>query len=335
MNYKKYVKKAFYVFIFGFSLLNILLLKNLMQNSTISNENFSFNITFSPKNSLIILENQSKKETSNCQMAFDDSNHNSVLNISTQDFLVKYSRLENKCVNYLSANGVKQEEWVTIEHDYENGFSYFNFNKKYLLENKIRIKICKYATISWHKNDFEYKIGDEFSISNGSRITNENEEFFYIKCKSTLNLKYETVYARILVKNIPKQAEPKQPINVLMLGLDSVSRNLWLESLPMTSNYLLNSGLKAKVLSQYNIAGDGTPANLIPMLTGSHEHKLPNTIKFTPGSSFVDEVYPFIWKDFKSKLNYATMFGEDWPGYGAFNYRMNGMSKPPVTHYMR
>ena len=65
-----------------------------------------------------------------------------------------------------------------------------------------------------------------------------------------------------------------------------------------------------------------------------HEHELPNTIKNTYNSTFVDLAYPFIWKDFE-KLNYATLFGEDWPLIGTFQYRMKGFSKPPTTHYMR
>ena len=62
--------------------------------------------------------------------------------------------------------------------------------------------------------------------------------------------------------------------------------------------------------------GDGTPAALIPLLTSKHEHELPNTIKNTPKSYHVDEVYPFIWNNFTEKLNYATMYNEDWPQVG-------------------
>ena len=81
--------------------------------------------------------------------------------------------------------------------------------------------------------------------------------------------------------------------------------------------------------------GDGTPAALIPLLTSKHEHELPNTIKNTKDSHYVDEVYPFVWKNFSEKLDYATFFGEDWPQVGTFQYRMNGFKNQPTTHYMR
>ena len=316
MNYKKHVERLFYIFIIVFSLINIFMLKNFMQNSIYSTENISHNVTFSLRQNLIISleEINSKEKSVHCQL-YDSTN--TILNFSSQELILKYSNLENKCKNFLSDNGVKHAEWVTIEYDLAKRFSYFRYNYKYLLENKIKIKNCQYSTITWYKSDYEYKLSPEIFISNGSRILKENEEFFYIKCISSSNLKYETVYARILSKIPPKQVKSRQPINVFMLGLDSVSRKLWLDSLPMSSHYLIKS-LKANVLSSYNIVGDGTPAALIPMLTGHHEHELPNTIKYSSGSSFVDEVYPFIWNEFKNDLDYATYFGEDWPGWFIF-----------------
>ena len=74
---------------------------------------------------------------------------------------------------------------------------------------------------------------------------------------------------------------------------------------------------------------------LIPILTGKHERELPNVLKNAVGSQFVDKAYPFVWKDFKTKLNYSTLHVEDWPDLGAFNYRLSGMSQPPVDHYLR
>ena len=74
---------------------------------------------------------------------------------------------------------------------------------------------------------------------------------------------------------------------------------------------------------------------MIPLLTGNFEEKLPNTLKNTENSSFVDEAYPMIWNEFANQLGYATMYGEDWPSIGTFQYRMKGFSKPPTLHYMR
>jgi hypothetical protein len=71
------------------------------------------------------------------------------------------------------------------------------------------------------------------------------------------------------------------------------------------------------------------------MLTSKHEHELASALKGDSNARYVDEVYPFIWHNFSSKLNYATMFAEDWPQAGTFQYRLKGMKKPPTTHYLR
>jgi hypothetical protein len=80
---------------------------------------------------------------------------------------------------------------------------------------------------------------------------------------------------------------------------------------------------------------DGTPAALIPLLTSKHEHELPSTLKGDSAAHYVDDVYPFIWHNFSSKMNYATMYGEDWPQAGTFQYRLKGMRNPPAAHYLR
>jgi len=90
--------------------------------------------------------------------------------------------------------------------------------------------------------------------------------------------------------------------------------------------------MKASVLNGYNIVGDGTPAALIPILTSKHEQELPNVLKGTINASHVDEVYPFVWRNFERELNYATLYNEDWPKVGVFQYRMIGFKQPPTTH---
>ena len=83
--------------------------------------------------------------------------------------------------------------------------------------------------------------------------------------------------------------------------------------MPQSSEYLIKE-LGSSVLNGYNIVGDGTPAALIPILTGKHEEELPNTLKGVAGSKKVDQAYPFVWNDFADKLNFASLYNEDWPG---------------------
>lgn len=121
-------------------------------------------------------------------------------------------------------------------------------------------------------------------------------------------------------------------MNVLMFGLDSLSKNAFIRKLPKTFEYLTKT-LKADVLQGYNILGDGTPQALIPILTGYTELELPETRKRMSGSHYVD-VYPFVWNSFE-RMGYVTAFNEDIPSVGTFTYRLNGFNKQPTNHYMR
>jgi hypothetical protein len=50
----------------------------------------------------------------------------------------------------------------------------------------------------------------------------------------------------------------------------------------------------------YNIVGDGTPAALLPILTGQTEQELPEARRGHDGAETVDR-FPWIWKKFKGE----------------------------------
>lgn len=89
-----------------------------------------------------------------------------------------------------------------------------------------------------------------------------------------------------------------------------------------------------KVMYGQSILGDGTPACMIPLLTGKLEHELPSTLKTDPNGQFVDQAYPFIWNDLH-KQGYMSYHIEDWPQVSAFTYRLRGMSNKTAHHYLR
>ena len=88
-----------------------------------------------------------------------------------------------------------------------------------------------------------------------------------------------------------------------------------------------------QVFQLHGILGPGTTANLLAMLTGHLEHELPEARTGIPGAAPVDH-FPWIWKDFRA-AGYATLFAEEHPEIGAFNYRLLGFREPPTDHYMR
>lgn len=91
---------------------------------------------------------------------------------------------------------------------------------------------------------------------------------------------YEADFDQFIVQVHPKtdvferisklNAEPDEQnmkLNVLMIGLDSISHLCFQRKLPLTYR-LLKDELDAAVLENYNIVGDATTAALIPILTG-------------------------------------------------------------------
>ncbi|MCL4129800.1 UNVERIFIED_CONTAM: hypothetical protein GTU68_007422, partial [Idotea baltica] len=122
-------------------------------------------------------------------------------------------------------------------------------------------------------------------------------------------------------------------LNVLMLGFDSLSQISFMRTLPKTFRFLTQE-LKTNVLQGYNIVGDGTPQALIPILTGKTELELPETRKRMGKEAQFVNVFPFIWNDFRNN-GYVTLFSEDQPHEGCFNYRLKGFDAPPTDHYMR
>jgi hypothetical protein len=187
------------------------------------------------------------------------------------------------------------------------------YNTAYLQSKQIQIKQCSYSTITWSDNDFKIKNSARRIVADGGKLDVDGE-FFHVECVSTEGDEYRGAFARIFAKKPVREMRKqwRQPVNVFMLGLDSVSRENWLTKLANSSRFLIQE-LNATVLNGYNIVGDGTPAALIPILTGKHEHELPNANK---GSEFVDRAYPLVWKEFEQRLGYATMFNEDWPLIG-------------------
>ena len=86
------------------------------------------------------------------------------------------------------------------------------------------------------------------------------------------------------------------PLNILLLSYDSLSRVSWFKRLPKTTRYMLDE-MNFTVLYGQGILGDGTPACMIPLLTGKLEAELPSALKSDPNGTYVDQVFPFIWRD--------------------------------------
>ena len=199
-----------------------------------------FNLIALPKSTLVYYKPTLKQLSliQKCYSAFD-------LN------LTNIGRLSKSLRN--SHPDCTDSDWVSITND---GHLIYNF--KYLNASNILIDFCEYQTVKWKTDDFGYVLESAIRVSNGSQL-DLNKEFFHISCTpSNAWSGYVSVFARLFKKSqvIKDDKKEKQPINVFVLGLDSVSSEAWVTSLPRSSYYLINK-LKANVLKRFNIVGDG------------------------------------------------------------------------------
>ncbi|XP_064086260.1 uncharacterized protein LOC135201342 isoform X1 [Macrobrachium nipponense] len=171
-------------------------------------------------------------------------------------------------------------------------------------------------------------------------FTFTNSDFYIVSCVGKDGKTWENTVAGIRIDeevrtNIGWEKVPEDGIHLsfLMIGFDSLSRNTFIRTLPKTYTFLMET-LGAFVLEGYNIVGDGTPQQLIPILTGKTELELPEARRRMGERAQFVNTFPFIWNDFKAN-GYVTMFAEDQPHIGTFQYRLRGFDAPPTDHYMR
>ena len=149
-------------------------------------------------------------------------------------------------------------------------------------------------------------------------------EYFLVECHSNSNpaVQYR-FHANVPVKPIVKQkieawtAVPEKPISVAILVLDSVSRTHAYRSLNKTLPLLLRR-LNFIDFKGHHDLGEPTMPNAVPLLLGESSAAEFFQKEKTSWTEHWDK-YDFIWKRF-SDLNYVTMFAEDDPRMGTFNY---------------
>lgn len=128
-------------------------------------------------------------------------------------------------------------------------------------------------------------------------------------------------------------ASQQKKYNVMILGIDSVSRLNFHRMFNLT-NVTLLSNLSAIEMFGYNKVGDNTYPNLIPLLTGLSEDELNGACQSSVNASIHFDNCHFIWDDFKTK-GYGNLFAEDSAMLSLFNYFKNGFEKQPTDFYFR
>ncbi|XP_060585796.1 uncharacterized protein LOC132741603 [Ruditapes philippinarum] len=224
---------------------------------------------------------------------------------------------------------------VPVKCSRETDWVYTGSGKFYIslkaVKNHGEIK-CSYEAIV--NDNEEFKILDPvYPMLNGSDL---KSDAFKVYCKASDGKTYSNTHACIAPQS-PRMAgeysSNSERFNVLILGLDSTSRQMYMRMLPKTYKYFTEV-LGGSLLEGYNIVGDGTTQALMPLLSGKRETEIPETRRDRPGASFVDEHLEFVWTRYEKK-GYVTQWAEDTPESSTFNLRLVGFKSQPVIHYLR
>ncbi|KAI1709196.1 hypothetical protein Ddc_13969 [Ditylenchus destructor] len=220
-------------------------------------------------------------------------------------------------------------DWLHVDN--ERKMQLTDYAKEHVAVPKLTCTWQFYERVSdnelkWYAK-VPFKVGEQVTIG----------DFFVANCEDGDNSwtgNFMTIVpnkAKIEELQQVKRDDDWSGLNVYILGFDSLSQMSFRRNLPKTTEYLENV-MNASVFNGYNIVGDGTPQAYIPILTGQTEEELPLTRKRFKTAKFVDDVYPFVWKNF-SDAGYATLYGEDAHNIGTFTYRLKGFRQQPTDHY--
>lgn len=125
----------------------------------------------------------------------------------------------------------------------------------------------------------------------------------------------------------PENETENKKLNVLVIGLDTVSRQNFHRQMPSTLAYLLNE-LEGIEFYGYNKVGNNTFPNLMPAFAGLSEDEILKSGCIERNK--YDNCH-FIFDQF-NKSGYITALGEDAAFTGMFNYIRDGFFQQPVHH---
>ncbi|KAF4531591.1 hypothetical protein B566_EDAN010057 [Ephemera danica] len=166
--------------------------------------------------------------------------------------------------------------------------------------------------------------------------------YVVVQCYDRKKLIYESSHLQVLPLEpsldltSKKALQENDVVNVLILGLDSMSRLNFIRQLPKTYK-LITKDLEFDVIKGLTKVGGNTFPNMIVMLSGlaqfSYDKSLGPFIRKTDVKGHLDDI-PIIWKNFSAK-GYVTMYLDDSTEYCLFNYHADGFIQPPTNYYTR
>lgn len=202
--------------------------------------------------------------------------------------------------------------------------------------------LCKYQTITRDENRTEPDAAIVYHPTTKLVFgTPLSSDFIFVTCFAYgLKIHEEFIMVPVLKKSVEERCKiaeaatrsqlngTKERLNIVIVGLDSVSRLNSLRHLRRTRAFLLEQ-MNAIEFYGYNKVGDNSFPNQVPLLTGKSAEE---AMAVSPEKYFDNQ--DFIWNKYAS-LGYRTFFLEESPRYGLFNYLLKGFRIAPTDYYCR
>ncbi|XP_065065084.1 uncharacterized protein LOC135691212 [Rhopilema esculentum] len=172
------------------------------------------------------------------------------------------------------------------------------------------------------------------SINVRHKVTGDFIRVAIIKDRKMYVEYHATIIEKKSVRERAKNAKltSNLPYNVAFLMVDSQSASNVKRRMPKSYAYL-KEDKDTFIFEGHTIVGDGTTAQLSAIFAGGFEWDFPESRRGFTNAKPIDS-WPFLFGEFM-KRGYVTLYDEDEPVYGTFNYRLLGFEKPPTDHYTR
>ncbi|XP_044736889.1 uncharacterized protein LOC123298859 [Chrysoperla carnea] len=200
---------------------------------------------------------------------------------------------------------------------------------------------CCYSVVHRRKhNDNSYLI-DNCTHFEKTAVLNSTIQFLIVKCERVFrNGRKKIVYAKAhaiittkhkIRKRLDsfKQNDTTQPISVLMIVFDSVSRLNFYRAMPKTANYILSKGWFP--LRAFNKVGLNTYPNIMAMMTGYNISQVQ--VKCNNRNPKRLDKCPLILYKYRGN-GYVTAYGEDDSSINSFSYAGPGFLVKPTDYYI-
>uniref|UniRef100_A0A182RMA9 Uncharacterized protein n=1 Tax=Anopheles funestus TaxID=62324 RepID=A0A182RMA9_ANOFN len=265
-----------------------------------------------------------------------------VTNAQIQKFIERPEPIE--CVPALLE---ADERWIWFQLSAEDIERHYNVTNASMIQ-------CCLRPFERLTDQEEHQVGNESCFDYPERFTVREEEFVMINCHHAgakdpfywdyfafVPLKKKSVEQRLRSRKERHQGgeddpsllmgDQQQQLNVMILGLDAVSRLNLHRQMNQTTDYLLNT-LNGIEMFGYNKVGDNTFPNMIPALTGLDIEELGAAC--LPNASSTFDLCQFVWNKFGA-AGYRTVYAEDSSAMATFNYGKKGFRKQPTDYYLR